>query len=200
MERHMFKRRRVLAGVGLVAGAVGSWVVLPASAQQADVNPHCADVNADWSELRVDAGDNFAGGTFSNDDVEVTITVHSTDLGPTFDWDSDIGIDAVIVKGGPNVNVYTYDPPAESFGDEGLHAQVNPNNDKYYGLSHIDFCYDLGDTPPSTAPPTTAPPSTTSTTKPTTPTTKPTTPTTAPGGVSPAAPAKPVPGRPTFTG
>jgi hypothetical protein len=61
-----------------------------------------------------------------------------------FDWSSpDLGIDQVIAKGGPNGNVYTYDPPPpESFGDTKLCTPINANNGKPYGISHISFCYD----------------------------------------------------------
>ena len=62
--------------------------------------------------------------------------------GTYFDWSSTLGIDAVIVKGGSNANVYKYDPPAESFGDVDLSSPINPNNNKPYAISHIEFCYD----------------------------------------------------------
>lgn len=66
----------------------------------------------------------------------VTIDVDA----PYVSWESDIGIDAVVVKGGPNANLYVYNPEATS--DTTLSAPINPNNDKPYGLSHISFCYD----------------------------------------------------------
>lgn len=69
------------------------------------------------------------------------MTVTNLD-GTYFNWTSTIGMDAVIAKGGPNANVYVYDPPAESFGDTGLVSPTNPSNDKPYGLSHIEFCFD----------------------------------------------------------
>ncbi|HKX68369.1 MAG TPA: hypothetical protein VJN29_14215, partial [Intrasporangium sp.] len=78
----------------------------------------------------------------------------------SFDWTSNIGVDVVIVKGGPKANVYTY--PFESLGDTGLTAPINPANGQPYGLSHISFCYDV-ETPTTTTPP---PPTTTTTTPP----------------------------------
>ncbi len=65
----------------------------------------------------------------------------------TFDWESNFGIDAVMVKqaGGPH-NIYVYDPPGpESFGDTGLQPNLNPN-----GISHAIFCYDGFTTPTPT--------------------------------------------------
>ncbi len=48
-------------------------------------------------------------------------------------------VTVVVVKGGPDANAFVY--PAPDLGDTGLHAPVNPKNQKYYGLSHISFCY-----------------------------------------------------------
>ena len=69
----------------------------------------------------------------------------------TFDWNIHpdylhvVDADIVIVKGGPNALLYDYgsgyDGADDDFGT-GLHAPVNPNNGKYYGLSHIQFCFD----------------------------------------------------------
>ncbi len=81
------------------------------------------------------AGDDFWTG--------VTFTISSVSTrAHTFGWAAAKGgrpleIDSVIVKGGPNANVYTYSPQASS--DGGLHAPVN-KRDRYYGLSHITFC------------------------------------------------------------
>jgi uncharacterized repeat protein (TIGR01451 family) len=62
-----------------------------------------------------------------------------------FDWTSNIGVDSVFVKGGDNGNFYLYDPPAEDLGDTSLHSPVNHNNNEYFGLSHVSFCYDVAD-------------------------------------------------------
>jgi LPXTG-motif cell wall-anchored protein len=105
-------------------------------------NPTCGDLapaGASWIELKVEP---VVDGTFSDGMLTVTIDVSDTPDGPVFDWTSNIGVDAVFVKGGPNGTLYLYDPPAESTGDTGLHAPVNPNNDKFFGLSHVSFCYD----------------------------------------------------------
>jgi hypothetical protein len=48
---------------------------------------------------------------------------------------------AVIVKGGPNANVYTYETGCS--GGSGLTAPINPANNKPYGLSNLTFCYNL---------------------------------------------------------
>lgn len=68
----------------------------------------------------------------------VTITVH----GSTFDFTTtgDTVVTSVVVKGGPNANLYTYDPAATA--DTGLHAPINAKNDRPYGLSHLCFSTD----------------------------------------------------------
>ena len=69
----------------------------------------------------------------------------------TFDWNihpdylSIVDADIVIVKGGPNALLYDYGSGTDGTADDsgtGLHAPVNAKNGKYYGLSHITFCFD----------------------------------------------------------
>jgi hypothetical protein len=99
-------------------------------------NPSCP---AGTYELKIEpVGDGTYTGQFG---FSVTIDVRETGDGPVFDFTSNKGVDAVIVKGGPNANVYDYNPEVTS--GTGLHAPVNPSNGNYYGLSHISFCYDL---------------------------------------------------------
>ena len=127
--------------------------------------------------------------------------VNGTRDGETFDWTSDIPVQTVIVKDGPNANVYSYGSPG-STGGSGLHAPVNPENDEYPDLSHVDFCY-VPTAPPTTAPPTTAPPTTEPpTTEPgVTATTQPGAPPVAQRAPAPTrAPAAPVVVQPSFTG
>jgi hypothetical protein len=78
-------------------------------------------------------------GTYTFPGTTETVTIVSD--GTYFSWTSTLGIDAVIVKGGPNANVYKYDP--ESYGDAGLSSPINDSNGKPYGISHIEFCYDF---------------------------------------------------------
>jgi LPXTG-motif cell wall-anchored protein len=136
-------------------------------------NATCSDLapeGATWFELKVEP---VKDGTFTDGTLTVTIDVTETEDGPVFDWTSNIGVDAVFVKGGPGGLLYVYDP--ESTGDTGLHAPVNPSNDKFFGLSHVSFCYDedqptttTESTTTTTEKPTTTTESTTTTEKPTT--------------------------------
>lgn len=144
-------------------------------------NPRCGDYG--WTALL--AGEPGQGTTSFTDG---TLSVTVMRAGDSISWSSNIGVDAVIVKGGPNANVYVYSP--ESTGDTGLTTPTNPKNGQPYGLSHVDFCYDVEEESTTTteattttteASTTTTQPSTTTTTEPTT-TTVPATTTTVAGG------------------
>ncbi|MES1240419.1 MAG: hypothetical protein ABUT39_02265 [Acidobacteriota bacterium] len=122
--------------------ALGALLALAAPARATDVTPIFIAGNPSCTSLGYDAGfkiDPPNAGTYSIDGIN-TVTV-TTD-GVSFDWSSTLGMDAVISKGGPNANLYVYDPPAERKSDTGLHSPINPSNGKAYGLSHIDFCFD----------------------------------------------------------
>lgn len=97
-------------------------------------NPSCSDIEPGWIELKVEPG---ANGFFTDNTLRVTIGNFD---GTNFDWSSNIGVDGVIVKGGPDANLYLYDPPAEATSDTGLHPPFF--NTQPFGLSHISFCYD----------------------------------------------------------
>ena len=100
-------------------------------------NPTCADLGLGSSAYKpVDR--NPSNGTYTNGDgFEVTI---SNDTSNGFDWSANQLVEAVIVKAGTQANVYTYDPDVT--GDTGL---TTPDKQD---ISHVDFCYDQGDTPP----------------------------------------------------
>ena len=157
MHNRITIRRSLVIGLASIAGVVGLFTVLPASATH--VNPTTVSGNASCpagtTTLKVEP---VADGTFSDGTLTVTIDVRDTAAGQVFDWTSNIGVDQVIAKGGNASNLYTYDP--ESVGDTGLHAPANASG-KFAGLSHISFCYDADQ--PTTTPPTTTPPSTSTT-------------------------------------
>ena len=132
------RKRATLVGVALSAVAA-LWLTYGyAGAQElVEGNPKCADLGIP-NELKVEPP---ATGTYGDGKLEVFVDVN----GKFFDWNttqsSQEAVDAVIVKGGPNANVYSYD---EATADSGLSAPMNPKNGQPYGLSHISFCYDLG--------------------------------------------------------
>ena len=51
----------------------------------------------------------------------------------------DINVKAVIVKGGPNSNVYVY--PGGDYSDGPMNAPTNPKNGKPYDVGAATFCF-----------------------------------------------------------
>jgi uncharacterized repeat protein (TIGR01451 family) len=141
---------RGLTAAGLIAVTAATllmmvWAIFPTPAMATHVTPVFVEGNPTCGGNKFDPPSN---GTHNVPGFG-SITVSNAN-GSTFDWSSTFGVDSVIVKGGPNANVYTYDPPAEAFGDTGLHAPLNdntPNQDDFFGLSHIEFCFDKDVTP-----------------------------------------------------
>jgi hypothetical protein len=147
--------RRITSLVSLFVLLLASALVLVGGTQSAQAdgqlkpgNQNCADVIAGSLELRVNAP---ADGTFSSGAFSVVVDVQT--LGSddpahpgnqtgsqVFDFTASGGsVIGVAVKGGPDTNFYDYRPAGVSSGND-LHAPLNSNN-KFYGLSHISFCY-----------------------------------------------------------
>ena len=94
-----------------------------------DGNPKCED----YGLTSITKFDPVQSGTKSG----ITLTKHDTYY---VKWTSTVAVDWVIVKGGPNANIYKY--AVDAFGDDWLHAPINPSTGKPYGLSHVEFCTD----------------------------------------------------------
>ncbi|MGC4063733.1 MAG: hypothetical protein QM784_03645 [Polyangiaceae bacterium] len=109
-----------------------------------------AEAACTWE--RVECGPNMFGVKL-DDPVPTWISVYELPGGyyihairqedETVDWESNIGIDQVSIKGGPDSggHVYTYDP--EQTAGKGLIAPINQATGKPYGVSHIEFCLDF---------------------------------------------------------
>lgn len=134
----LFRKTSILsAGLGF---AVALLLASARPAGASDVNPIFVAGNPSCTSLGYAFGfkvDPPNAGTYSIDGIN-TVTV-TTD-GVFFDWSSTLSMDAVISKGGPNANVYVYNP--ERTSDTGLHSPINPSNGNPFGLSHIEFCFD----------------------------------------------------------
>jgi hypothetical protein len=170
MDHHAARPRRVL--VGLAAMAVGAAAVVAGLASAAAAhegtepekrhdNPSCADLAAelgvgqDWEEFKVEGFPDSATYTLSDrgtpdddsDDATVTITV----TGPkNFDWSSNVGIDAVFVKGGNAHGSYFYYYDGEELTSDRDYT-VPPYGQPQNDISHITFCWDDEQTPPSSS-------------------------------------------------
>ncbi len=144
-QSHGRSRASIALGLSLaIGGALAAIMLLPSGqgVQATHVTPtpvqgqtSCAAFNLAWSELKLENTE-LANGTHTDGTLLVTIANFT---GKTFDWSSNVGVDAVFVKGGPEGNLYVYDPPASE--DTGLTTTINPNNGQPYGISHISFCY-----------------------------------------------------------
>ena len=85
-----------------------------------------------------DVNEGQLNGTYVDSSTGFSVTVSNTNVDQhTFNYVSNRAVN-VIVKGGPDQGEL-YSPPASS--RTGLHPPVNPNNGKYYGVSHITFCW-----------------------------------------------------------
>jgi hypothetical protein len=151
----MYANRKIVSLAVLAVLLLGMILAAPVGAQEPgdesgngvdpvwhEGNPSCTDLGYELGykpQPEPPPSDTY---TFPDDVGEVTIDSDGT----YFDWNSTIGIDAVIVKGGPNADAFVYDPPEESFGDTQLHSPVNPNNGQIYAISHIEFCYAIEET------------------------------------------------------
>jgi hypothetical protein len=103
-------------------------------------NPTCGDFDTNGLDLIEFKIEPVASGTYSFMGVDFNITVRDTPQGEVFDFEIIGGRTYLVVaKGGPNANLYDYRPDGET-ADTGLHAPVAPNG-RYYGLSHISFCF-----------------------------------------------------------
>jgi hypothetical protein len=102
-----------------------------------DGNPNCADLGY-ANGFKIDPP---KSGTFnlpSGGQVIVNIDANER---ITFQTTGNI-IHAVIVKGGSNANVYNFDQPVTSGGPLTTPANPTSGDNKNYGLSHFDFCYE----------------------------------------------------------
>jgi len=128
-------------GVAMLAGTGAANAASVAPIEISEGNPTCADFGG-WDEVKADPP---ANGEFTDGTLVVTISnFQQSDSGNpgSFDWSSNIGVDAVFVKAGSDKHhLYLYDP--ESTGDTALTPQAGTGN----GISHISFCYDADDEP-----------------------------------------------------
>src|SRR5919197_1757316 len=145
-----FGLRVVLAALGVAAlfamasvGAARASTVAP-TVQLGNVNS-CADVAPGTHEITIDSPS--GSGTFNDGTLTGSYAV-SGGL-TTFAWTSDtVPVNVVVVKGGPDANVYDYG--AGALGDEGL---VSPDNGgaNVPAISHVLLCYGRPVPPPPPA-------------------------------------------------
>ncbi len=129
----------LLAVVALLTATL--LLAIPSATAQTSVtyvagNPTCQDRGYAFG-FKPQVGENdFDSGTWDGYFPDGINTLHIVASGPyVTEWSSSLGIDAVIVKGGPGANVYEYNPEAFSGGNLST-PDAGP------AVSHIEFCYD----------------------------------------------------------
>ena len=122
------RRALALAGVtSILLLGVAQVPTLAASVSPTVVpgNPTCEDLGL----TTINKFDPPVSGTSNG----VTITVDGTNV----DWSSTVPVAAMLIKGGPEANVYYYNGATS---DTGLSTAINPHNGTPYGLSHVNAC------------------------------------------------------------
>jgi hypothetical protein len=129
------KALKVLSVVCLFLLFLCGTAVAESSIWEVEGNPTCEDLGLGLFAFKIEPP---ISATYDLDTASNTVSV--TIDGVYVDWSATIGIDAVIVKGGPSANVYVYDLEATS--DAAIHAPINPYNGQPQALSHLYFCFD----------------------------------------------------------
>jgi hypothetical protein len=141
-------KRRLPLTLFMIVGLLAALSAVPAAADHPDepygtplVSPTTFAGNDACNATRINSP--ITGHyEFTVDDFPFEVDI-VTD-GTYFSFTSNVAVQQVIAKGGPNHNVYDY-LDAGLFGvthDSGLHSPLNPNHGSPYGLSHISFCFD----------------------------------------------------------
>lgn len=132
----------LLPVIALIALAA---VVLPASAASVQPvvvagNPNCSTIGSVAEfEVKLDPANPGSYSVSGPGGVTISGTISSNDRVASFSISGGRMVD-VIVKGGPNANVYSYDPPVTE--DSGLTApHRSGTSGPTHGISHISFCY-----------------------------------------------------------
>jgi len=133
-------------GMGLATASAIGLLAGPAIAgddpQEVGGNPRCPDGT---TGLKIEP---VKSGTYTDGRLRIALDVQTS--AKTVAFRSNLGLDEVIVKGGPAANVYAY---GKGTSGSGLHAPVNASGG-WAGLSHVDFCYGGAiRQPPSEQPP-----------------------------------------------
>jgi hypothetical protein len=129
-------------------------VFVDGNPQAGSPQSNCGFFNSSYREFRIEGLDSLGSGNYSDGflSLDIVVTLSTTD-GPSFDWsiaaDSSVqALPGIFVKGGNGGNWYDYSgftdvPDGGATYDGSLHSPTNPNNGKFYGLSHVSFCYQI---------------------------------------------------------
>ena len=138
--------KRTLVALALVGSVVLATVGAGSAATVRGISPFVASGYPNCSQLRGVSSsasatfDRPANGASSNGLVLLV------DSSSSFGWFvlrdvRDITVRAIIVKGGPNSNVYVY--PGGDYSDGPITAPRNPKNGKPFDVGSATFCFDV---------------------------------------------------------
>jgi hypothetical protein len=125
-------------------------LVEPTSNPNGEQNPTCsAALGSGWSghgeriNFGTNEGDLFpqVDGTYETTLGGLEVKVTLSDGARYVAFETSAPIDAFIVKGGPNANLYDYRPIGGTDHDHGLVSPVNQNSGQIPAVSHVDFCF-----------------------------------------------------------
>jgi len=142
-----------MMAVGSVIVAAMLLVAFPASASsvtptQFQGTAACSNFSDRWTEVKAAPHD----GTYSDGTLTATITNFN---GTSFDWSSNITLDAVLVSGADGAgNFYRYEPDESS--DSGMRAPAASNGDAVT-ITDVVFCYGPSNVPKPSPSPTATP-------------------------------------------
>ncbi len=145
--------------VALATHAISGDNVAPESNSHAEIAGNVSCGGSYAFELKIEAEDIVVGGVYGSFGgffgvIEITAydgKFVSWEITDAFDGDgvndvlgAGIGVDAnlVLVKGGPNTMGYSYDTWDDSDTDLTAPRNLNGAQPKYYGVSHVSFCFD----------------------------------------------------------
>jgi hypothetical protein len=113
-------------------------LVTPIMNPDGNGNPTCSDAGFTGVSFRLNSPPPGTDTIVLPGGFEVEVTI--TDGGRVLAFESEIVIDGVIIKGGPNANVYDYRPNGTDH-DSGLVSPDHPNAGQIPQISHYDFCF-----------------------------------------------------------
>jgi hypothetical protein len=139
----MMKKAALFLSLGLLILAAVIRLATPAFASHAGTefagNLDCSAFGTWDYEFKVDSP--ASGQSWYNDGL-LFVELNHYEVGASgwfIDWDSNIPVSAVLVKGSNGGYFYAYNPA--SLGDTDLHAIIAGGSGKYAEVSHINFCY-----------------------------------------------------------
>ena len=149
MKKTIYQLSALFFGFALLAGMLSSSVFANENPQSyspwqsGNATNECKTVGTFTSSYKLDV-EKAPNGTYDTGSNSITV---SNSTGKVFDWSATSALSAVIVVGGNNANVWSYNPAVTS--GNGLYSPNNPAGNQA-DISHVSFCWneDKPEVPP----------------------------------------------------